>query len=137
MLSFRWCGRRRVVTVTSPAVCVVEDLRTCKKESVHATRWKKYSAFMDGQNVPDEVLDLASRTASRYEIFESIVDLEKNDEGCWLRLQWEGLPDERDFNWSTLQDMHEDIPDMVVTFLLQCRKKTFAATAARQLGILL
>lgn len=134
-LAFRWSGPRRVVAVKSPAVCVVEDLLTQKRETIHATRMKKYCGKLDGGEVPDEVLDLADRTAAKYEVVESIVDIQMNDDGIWLRLQWEGLPDERDYTWASLTDMHEDIPDMVMTFLKETDKKELAAVAARHLEI--
>lgn len=134
-LSFRWCGPRKVVAVKSPAVCVVADLLTQKRETVHAARMKKYCGALDGSEVPEEVLDLADRTAAKYEVVQQILDIEKNEEGIWIKLQWEGLPEERDHTWSALTDMYEDIPEMVRTFLQGCKKKKLAAEAARHLDI--
>lgn len=134
-LAFRWCGPRRVVAVTSPAVCVVEDLVTGRNEKVHTSRLKKYNALFDGEEVPEEVLDLASRTAAKYEVVEQIVDIDENNDGFWLRLQWEGLPDERDYTWSNLNDMYEDIPEMVAEYLRTTTKKKMASAASKHLGI--
>lgn len=134
-LSFRWCGPRRIHAVKSPAVCSVEDLVTHKLETVHVTRIKKYCGQLDGQIVPSEVLDLADRSAAKYEVVEKIVDIAENDEGIWLRLQWEGLPDERDYTWAILSDLYEDIPDMVTDFLKASAKKKESSVAALQLGI--
>lgn len=79
-LWFRWAGPRRIVSVKSPAVCVMEDLLSRKKETVHATRLKKQDALLDGSEVTDDVRYLVSRTAARSEVVESIVDIETNEE---------------------------------------------------------
>lgn len=96
---------------------------------------KKYCGRLDGAEVPTEVLDLADRTTAKYEVVERIVDISKNHEGLWLRLQWEGLPEERDYTWATLDDMYAEIPEMVITFLRASGKKKLAALAARHLDI--
>lgn len=129
------CGSRRFVKVKSPAECVVEDLLTQKRKTIHATRIKKYCGKLDGTSVPEEVLDLANRTFAKYEVVESTVDIEKNEEGLWLRLQWEGLPDDRDYTQGLLAEIFEDIPDMVKAFLVLTDKKGIAEAAARHLGI--
>lgn len=134
-LSFRWCRPRRVISVKSPAVCVVAYLTTEKQETVHVAWMKKYCGQLDDTEVPDEVLDLAYRTAAKYKIVENIAEIQENDEGIWLRLQWEGLHTERDFTWARLSDMYEDIPEMVVAFLKASIEKEITAVATRQLGI--
>lgn len=70
MLSFRWCGPRRVTAVTSPSVCVVEDFLTRKRETIHAARIKTYCGNLDGATVPEEVLVLADRTSANYDVVE-------------------------------------------------------------------
>ncbi len=43
------------------------------------------------------MLDLPERTESRYEVVEKIVDLGQDHERLLFQVQWEGLPDKRDF----------------------------------------
>lgn len=121
-LSFRWSGPRKLVAVTSSAVCVVEDLSIRKKETIHVTRMKKCDGLIDGQDVPEDVLDPANLTAAKYKVMSKIVDMEHNDDGYWLRLEWDSLP-ERYFTWARIEDMHEDIPVMVVDYLRATKKK--------------
>lgn len=79
------CEPRRVVAVTSPPVCVVEDLTMCEREKLHASHLKKYNALLDCEEVPGEVLYLASRTSAKYEVVEQIIDIAKNGYGSWLQ----------------------------------------------------
>lgn len=51
-LSFTWCGPGRVITVKSPAVCVVQDLVTNKTETVHVALMRKYCGGLDNKEVP-------------------------------------------------------------------------------------
>lgn len=86
--------------------------------------WNSYknSALLDGDKFPEEFLDLANRSSTRYEVVDRLVDLEKTENGYSVRLQWEGLPEERDITDMPLEKMFENIPEMVSAFLSQCRK---------------
>lgn len=79
-ISLSWCEPRRVFTVKSRAICVLEDLVTQKRDIVHVACIKNYCGKLDGTNIPEAVLDLV----------DNIFDIAKNDEGIWLRLQWVG-----------------------------------------------
>lgn len=136
-LSFTWCGPRRVVTVKSPAVCVVQDLVTNKSETVHVARMKKYCGALDDTEVPKEVLDLVDRSTSKYEVVDQIVDLRKVDNVFWLRVRWDGLPEPRDYTWATLEDLFEDIPDMVQEYLRMSTKRKLAHAAATSLNLII
>lgn len=134
-LTFRWAGPRRVVGTTSDVVYLVERLDQSRRERVHSSRMTKYSAIQDGTEVPAAVLELADRTEARYEVLRRITDIADEDTVCWLRLEWDGLPDERDWTWARLTDVHEDVPEMVQEFLHSCTNKKLATSAAAQLGI--
>lgn len=94
---------------------------------------KKYCGKMDGSEVPEQVLDLADRTAAKYEVVEKIVDIDDNEDGIWFQLQREGLPEQRDYTWSALSDIYQHIPGMVKEFLQGSTKKVLDETAARHL----
>lgn len=134
-LEFTWTMPRRVVAVPSPAVCTLEDLISQKREKVNVARLKRYCGLLDGGGVPNEVLSLANRSNAKYEVVARIVDIEKNYEGFWVQVQWEGLPEMRDYIWGLLSYMFQDIPYMVKNFLLQTEKKGLAREAAKQLTI--
>lgn len=63
-VAIRWCGPRRVVTITGPAGCLVDNLTTGNREKVQALRLNIYNALLDGDVVPGGTLDLASRTSA-------------------------------------------------------------------------
>lgn len=53
---------------------------------------EKYQDSLDGMDVPTEALYLPYRTTAKYDILERIVDISEDNDGLWLRLQWERLP---------------------------------------------
>lgn len=61
---------------------------------------------------------------------ENIVDIARDADGLWLRLKYDGLPEERNFTWDPLNTTHEDILEMVENYLKSCRKKKLAFAAA-------
>lgn len=134
-LMFRWAGPRRIVDTAGDVVYIVERLDKSRRERVHSARLTKYCAGLDGEEVPTEVLDLADRTESRYEVLRRIADIGEEDGVIWLRLEWDGLPDERDWTWARLTDVHEDVPEMVQEFLKVSKNKDLSHRGATQLGI--
>lgn len=134
-LMFRWSGPRRVVNPVSNMVYLVERLDGTRRERVHCARLAGYSALLDNKEVPDDVLELADRTETRFEVLHRIIDIGEEGDDLWLQLEWDGLPDERDWTWAKLSDMHEDVPDMVEQFLRTAEKNHMVIRAAAQLGI--
>jgi len=95
-----------------------------------------YRDSLLGKPVPQEMLDLADHTASRYEIVERILDVGEAPDGMFFRVQWDGLPDESDFTWNPIQSMFADVPDMVHEFLsTYSAKPRLVSKIKRQLGI--
>lgn len=70
--------------MTSPAVCVAEDLVSQKRDNLHVARIKKYWGSIYGTEVPIEVLDLADRTTAKYKNVERSVYISKNNDGLWM-----------------------------------------------------
>lgn len=108
-------------------------LVTQKRDTVHVACIKKYCGNLDGTNIPEAVLDLVDRTTAKYGVVESIVDIVKNDQGLWLCLQWEGLPDKRDSTWNVISELNEAIPDMITSFLKAAQNKDESDFAVQEL----
>lgn len=72
--AFMWSGRRKVIIVKSPTVCVVDDLLTQERDNVHVFLFRNYFAVLGRSRVPDEVLDLFDYSAAMYEVVNKIVD---------------------------------------------------------------
>lgn len=87
--------------------------------------------------VSDEVLGLADRTKTKYEVVDIIVDIVEAAHGLRLCVQWEGLLYKRDLTWASLNMMYEVILDMFVDFIERFGKKKIAATAAHHMAIVL
>lgn len=120
-MSLKWPGPRRIKSTLSMHVYLVENLSTGKLDQVHCARIAPYEFRLEGKEVSKEIMKLADRTESRYEILETIIDTEKSDGELWLQLQWDGLPDHRDWTWSKLTDVFEDVPKIVSEFLAATR----------------
>lgn len=84
-LSFTWCGPCRVAAVTSPVVCIVQDLITLKSVNIHAARLKRYCNNLDGTEIPTDLLNLAGHTTAKYEVVAKLMDIHKSVEKLWLR----------------------------------------------------
>lgn len=134
-LQFHWTGPRRIISVESPLVYIVQHLNSPKTERVHCARLRYYSAAIDNDILPQEILDLASRIETKYEILDAIVDLAENEEGLWFQLKWDCLPDDNDFTWGKIEDIYEDVPELTKQFLLHTPKQELARKAAAQLRL--
>lgn len=121
-LAFKWQGPRRIVSVVNSLVYDVERLDTKERERVHACRMHFYKHALVGKDVSPELLSHARHTEAHYESIESLVNIKKVDDGYFIQVHWEGLPDEDDFTWEPLKNLYEDTPDLVVAFLQGCRK---------------
>ena len=135
-LRFRWLGPCRITSVHSPLVYGITPLRGGKVERVHCARLIKYRDSLLGKTVTKEMMDLAERTESRYEVVEKIVDVGEAPDGLFFRVQWEGLPDKRDWTWQPVSELYADIPDIVLSFLKKFKpKKALISRIKRQLSI--
>lgn len=48
-----------------------------QKQIVHTIRLRKYITLLEGEVVPDNVIDVADRSAARFEVVEQSVDIAK------------------------------------------------------------
>lgn len=135
-LRFKWYGPARIIATHSPLVYSVQTLSKDKTERVHCARLAKYRDALRGKTIPTETMDLAARTESKYETVHAILDVGEAEDGLFFRVQWDGLPDKRDWTWHAVDVMYEDIPDMVTEFLDAFKgKKTIVAKIKRQLKL--
>ncbi len=135
-LRFRWFGPCRITSIRGHLLYGITPLRGGKIERVHCARSLKYRDSLLGKQIPQDMLDLAERTESRYEVIEKIVDLGQDHDGLFFQVQWEGLPDKRDYTWQPPKELHADVPDLVTSFLVSFKKtKKLVAIVKRHLGI--
>ena len=135
-LQFRWFGPCCVTSVHGDLVYGVTSLRGGKTERVHCARLLRYRDSLLGKPIPQDMLELAERTESRYEVIEKIVDLGQDRDVLFFRVQWEGLPDEQDYTWQPVEELYDDVPDVVNAFLSSFKKKKkVVAAVKRNLGI--
>lgn len=59
-----------IVSITSPAVFVVEDVLTRRKETAPAAIAKTYAALKCSEAAPEEILDLADQSSALYDVAE-------------------------------------------------------------------
>ncbi len=104
-LRFRWFGPCRITSVHGQLVYGITPLRGGKTERVQCARLLKYRDSLLGKQIPQDMLDLAEGTESRYEVIEKIVDLGQDHDGLFLQIQWEGLPDKRDYTWQPAKEL--------------------------------
>ena len=135
-LRFRWYGPSRITAVHSPLVYGITSLQGGKVDRVHCARLIKYRDSLLGEPVPKEMIDLAERIESRYDIVDKITDVGEAPDGLFLRVQWQGLPDKRDWTWQPASELYADIPDTVTDFLKTFKsKKNLVSKIKRQLSI--
>lgn len=121
--------------IVSSLVYLVDRVDSSRGDRVHCARMIKYTEALDWAKVPEDVLQLVSRTESRYEVPVKLVSIAKRDEKLWLCLQWDGIFDERDWTWSSLEGSFEDVLKTVTKLLKKNRGTDLAHQAVAKLGI--
>ena len=120
-LSFKWQGPMRITRTINPLVYEVTSLVNNKSANVHAIRIKLYRNDLDGQPVSRDLLSHAVHTEACYEDIHAFRELKKNGSEFLVRVEWEGLPDEIDHTWETLNDLNEDVPQLLREYLLNMK----------------
>lgn len=110
-----WCARPNPIRhFTNPSG---------KTESVHCAHLIGYCDYISGKDLPKEILDLAERNSSPYEVIERIVDVGEDSDGLLFHVQWEGLPDKRDWTWKPVVELFVEIAEMPKVFLSERKSK--------------
>lgn len=131
-LKFLWIGPRRVTAVKSDLVFEVEDLLHAKREVVHARRLQLYRADMDKKPVEERLLRAAQHTEAVYQDALALRAIRSTDGAIDIQVEWEGLPDNIDLTWEPLQQVQEDLPELLETYLQTSGSRKLKETALAQ-----
>jgi Chromo (CHRromatin Organisation MOdifier) domain len=115
-LQVKWKGPRRVASVESDYVFVVENLLTKELKYAHATRlrfWKDKEL-----NVTAELSQAAEDNDHQLYVVSKILDARYNEQEMFHKLlvAWRGLP-VGEATWEPYSVMAVDVPDMVAKFM--------------------
>jgi Chromo (CHRromatin Organisation MOdifier) domain len=109
-------GPRRVASVESDYVLVVENLLTKELKAVHATRLRFYK---DKElNVTAELVESAERNDHQLYVESKILDARYNEQEMFheLLVAWRGFP-VGEATWEPYSVMAVDVPNMVTKFM--------------------
>jgi hypothetical protein len=115
-LQVKWKGPRRVASVESEYVFVVENLLTKELKAAHATRLRFYK---DKElNVTAELAQAAEHNDRKLYVVPKILDARYNEQEMFheLLVAWRGFP-VGEAAWQPYSVMAVDVPDMVAWFM--------------------
>jgi Chromo (CHRromatin Organisation MOdifier) domain len=115
-LQAKWMGPRRVASVESDYVFVVDNLLTKELKAAHATRLRFYK---DKElNVTAELAQAAEHNDHQLYVVSKILDARYNKQEMFheLIVAWRGFP-VGEATWEPYSFMAVDVPDMVATFM--------------------
>lgn len=110
--------------VIGDTVYEVTGLIDDKAAVVHAVRMISYRADLDGKKASEKLLKQTEHIEANYEMVEKLLDIGESDDGLCIQVQWLGQPDKSDWTWQPVQELYEDVPDRVKTFLKKCKKNS-------------
>jgi Chromo (CHRromatin Organisation MOdifier) domain len=115
-LQVKWKVPRRVASVKSDYVFVVENLLTKELKAGHATRLRFYK---DKElNVTAELAQVAEHNDHQLNVVSKILDARYNEQEMFheLLVAWHGFP-VGEATWEPYSVMAVDVPDMVAKFM--------------------
>jgi hypothetical protein len=115
-LQVKWKGPRRVASVESDYVFIVENLITKELKAAHATR---LSFYKDKElNVTGELAQAAEHNDHKLYVVSKILDARNNEQEMFheLLVAWRGFP-VGEATWEPYSVMAVDVPDMVAKFM--------------------
>ena len=68
-------------------------------------------------------MELAERAESRFEVIDKILDICEASDGLFFRVQWERLPDKRDWTWQPVGAIFLRRSGLVADFLPSCKSR--------------
>lgn len=113
----KWIGPRRIVSCESPMVFTVQNIITKETEKCHARRMIHYMSKREGTEVNEKLLSYAQFAEENYQVVKAIRNIGQNQDGTFLQIEWEGLPDTEDFTWEPVRQVKEDVPGLLEDFL--------------------
>jgi hypothetical protein len=115
-LQVKWNGPRRVASVESNYVFVVENLLTMELKAAHGTRLRFYK---DKElNITAELVQAAEDNDHQLYVVSKILDARYNEQEMLhdLLVAWRGFP-VGDATWKPYLLMAVDVPEMVAKFI--------------------
>jgi Chromo (CHRromatin Organisation MOdifier) domain len=115
-LQVKWKGPRRVASVKSYYVFVVENLLTKELKAAHAKRLRFYK---DKElKVTAELAQAAEHNDHHIYVVSKILDARYNEQEMFheLLVAWRGFP-VKEATWKPCLVMAVDVPDMVAKFM--------------------
>jgi Chromo (CHRromatin Organisation MOdifier) domain len=112
----KWTDPRRVASIESDYVFVVENLLTKELKAAHATRLRLYK---DKElNVSAELAQAAEHNDHQLRVVSKILDARYNEQEMFheLLVAWRGFP-VGEATWEPYSVMVVDVPDMVAKFM--------------------
>ncbi len=132
-LRFSLFGTCRITSVHGQLVYGIAPLRESKTERVSVL---KYRDSLLVKQISQDMLALAERTESHYEVIEKIFDLDQDQNGLFFQVQWDGPHDNHGYTWQHAKELYIDVPDLFTAFLALFNKKNkLVATVKRHIGI--
>jgi Chromo (CHRromatin Organisation MOdifier) domain len=115
-LQVKWKRPRRVASVESDYVFVVENLLTKELKAARATLLRFYKD--KDLNVTAELAQAAEHNDHQLYVVSKILDARYNDQEMFheLLVAWRGFP-VREATWELYPVMAVDVPDMVAKFM--------------------
>jgi hypothetical protein len=115
-LQVKWKGPRRVASVESDYVFVVENLLTKELKAAHGARLRFYN---DKElNITAELAQAAEHNDHQIYVASKILDARYNKQEIFheLLVTWRGFP-VGESTWQPYSVMDVDVPDIVATFM--------------------
>jgi Chromo (CHRromatin Organisation MOdifier) domain len=115
-LQVKWKGPRRVASVESDYVFIVENLLTKELKAAHAKRLRFYKD--KDLNVMAEMAQAAEHNDHQLYVVSKILDARDNEQEMFheLLVAWRGFP-VGEATWESYSVMAVDVPDMVAKFM--------------------
>jgi hypothetical protein len=115
-LQVKWKGPRRVASVESDYVFVVENLLTKELKASHVTRLRLYKG--KELNVTAKLAQAADHNDNQLYVVSKILDAGCNEQEMFHELlaEWSGFP-VGEASWEPYSVMAVDVPEMVAMFM--------------------
>jgi len=132
-LNYKWVGPRRITAVLNELVYEVTKLDGTKPLNIHCSRLLIYRENMTNE-ISEKLRIQADHLETSYDIVDKLLGIKKMKDGIYLQVEWLGLPDPEDFTWQKLEVLHQDIPEMLSTFLDNSKNTKLVAEARKKLN---
>ena len=116
-LQFQWRGPLRVTKSTSKWTYEVTNLLHGKREIVHARRMLPYRSSLRETPASQKLVEASSNLDREYQVAHPHVAIKESKGDLFVKVRWEGRPDDVEHTWERLRYLTEDLPGMLEDFL--------------------